>query len=111
MGAVVGALLLVAAIIVVVVLVRRRNSRSSYASAGSYAPVSNFVSMDTAPAVSSAPVASSSSSVGMHSYRLTSDVVDQGEGVMQARRGDVVQITDKDWADKSSPWVWAVAGS
>ena len=115
-GVVVAVLVLVAVLIIVICVVKRRRNKGSntdvynyggsdYHKVGTGVPATVTASSSAVSGSSYAPPAAAS----LVSFRLIADVVDVGESVVPARRGDIVFMTAQD-AAQGSDWAWVKCG-
>lgn len=112
---VLGVCVLAVIVIVVVVLVRRNNNSKvtgSYYkfndesdSAAGYTPLQQT---NSTPSYSPPPAAAAPSNVVR--LRLQHNVIDQGEGVIQGKQGDIAFTSPEEWSE-TTDWIWVKIGT
>jgi hypothetical protein len=96
-------------VIIAVICIKKRNEKN--ASSAFYTPLaetSSSASYAAAPAAASARASTPLS--GHVSMRLTNDVLDSGEGILQAKKGQIAFVSPEDMAE-TTDWVWVMVGS
>ena len=110
-GIAVGSVLLLLVLVVVVIILVKRRGKAR-ASDANYQPLKKFQYLEPVPlAKAPSPVAAAESGQTSHVTLVVQyDVLDKGENVLEAKKGDIAFATQDDWS-KDENWLWVRIGT